>query len=273
MTSKLVTQSKAAKKEPDSLWWFGGISAALAAMCTHPLDTIKVRLQTATTKASLVKTITDMAKKEGLVSFYAGISASLLRQLTYSTARFSVYETMREKLSDDKGYISPANKLIAGLTGGVVGGFVGNPADRANVMMQNDGKLPVELRKNYQSVFHALVRMVREEGWKGLIQGLGPNILRGMLMTASQIATYDIFKQSMLDTGYFKDNLTTHFGASTLAALVATTATNPIDVVKTRIMSSPPGTYKGTIDGMVKIVTKEGTMALMKGWTPSFTRL
>jgi dicarboxylate transporter 10 len=36
------------KKEPvrQERWYFGGLSGVLAACCTHPLDTIKVQLQT-----------------------------------------------------------------------------------------------------------------------------------------------------------------------------------------------------------------------------------
>jgi len=36
------------KKEPvrQERWYFGGLAGVLAACCTHPLDTLKVQLQT-----------------------------------------------------------------------------------------------------------------------------------------------------------------------------------------------------------------------------------
>ncbi len=36
------------KKEPvrQERWYFGGLGGVLAACCTHPLDTLKVQLQT-----------------------------------------------------------------------------------------------------------------------------------------------------------------------------------------------------------------------------------
>ena len=43
----------------------------------------------------------------------------------------------------------------------------------------------------------------------------------------------------------FRDNLTTHFSASLCAATVATGLTQPFDVMKTRMMNAPPGTYSG----------------------------
>jgi len=43
---------------------------------------------------------------------------------------------------------------------------------------------------------------------------------------------------------FFKDNVTTHFSASLLAGLVATTVCSPFDVIKTRIMNSKGKEYK-----------------------------
>ena len=44
------------------------------------------------------------------------------------------------------------------------------------------------------------MRISREEGVPVLWRGVGANVARAMLMTASQLATYDIFKQSLLRT-------------------------------------------------------------------------
>ena len=78
-------------------WYFGGIASAGAACCTHPLDLLKVHLQTAgkvTTgpKPNLIRSTVNIVKGQGVLALYNGLSASLLRQLTYSTARFGIYE-------------------------------------------------------------------------------------------------------------------------------------------------------------------------------------
>lgn len=114
---------------------------------------------------------------------------------------------------------------------------------------------------------------MREEGPFSLWKGWGPNFNRAMFMTASQVATYDQFKEILLKSGYFKDNLTTHFTASLLAGLVATTVCSPFDVIKTRIMNDKTREYKGTLDCFLKIMRNEGPLAFFKGWTPSYTRL
>ena len=57
----------------------------------------------------------------------------------------------------------------------------------------------------------------------------------------------DVFKSKLLNTEYFKDNLTTHFAASLGAGAVATTLTQPFDVLKTRAMNAKPGEFKSPL--------------------------
>ena len=161
------------------------------------------------------------------------------------------------------------------MAAGGLGGLVGTPADVCNVRMQDDGRLPLHERRNYRNVFDAIVRIVRTEGVGSLYAGLGPNVNRAMLMTAGQLASYDSFKQLLLQHtgGLFTDNLMTHFTASTLAGVVATLLCQPVDVVKTRIMASARGTYPGARACAVGIVRNEGVLALYKGTLPAFARL
>ena len=65
-----------------------------AASCTHPLDLVKVHLQTQQeARLGMLEMGVRVVKNEGLLGLYAGLSASLLRQATYSTTRFAIYET------------------------------------------------------------------------------------------------------------------------------------------------------------------------------------
>ena len=50
------------------------------------------------------------------------------------------------------------------MTAGGVGAFIGTPAELALIRMTSDGRLPVNERRNYSSVFNALIRIQREEG-------------------------------------------------------------------------------------------------------------
>ncbi|RKP00535.1 hypothetical protein CXG81DRAFT_29955 [Caulochytrium protostelioides] len=259
---------------PVTQWWFGGAASCAAAACTHPLDTLK------------------MLVTEGVLSFYSGLSASLLRQITYSTTRFGVYEQLktlavaqqREACRGTTGAAAAAagqlpftTQVAAATLAGIAGGLVGTPADLTNVRMQNDGKLPPAERRNYRNAFHGLVVIARTEGPRALFSGLGPNVTRGALMTASQIATYDSIKQRLVTTFAMGDTIATHFSASLIAGLIATLVCSPFDVLKTRMMSSHRGGGGGGQMGVVATATQllrhEGVRALFHGFGPAFVRL
>ncbi|RSL77389.1 hypothetical protein CEP51_009107 [Fusarium floridanum] len=250
-------------------FWFGGSATSMAACVTHPLDLVKVRLQTRGPgePKSMFTTFTKIIKTEGPLGVYSGISASLLRQMTYSTVRFGIYEEMKQRVGNDASFLS----LIAMATSsGFVGGIAGNFADVLNVRMQNDVALPVHQRRNYKHAIDGAVRMAREEGLASYFRGWLPNSSRAALTTASQLATYDVAKRLLMEHTPLGDTLTTQLSASFIAGLTAATVTSPIDVIKTRVMSSmgDVGVWQ-----MVKSISRsDGPAWVFKGWVPSFLR-
>lgn len=188
--------------------------------------------------------------------------------------RFGVYDSLkawfqaRHKSSE----LTLAERVSSALVAGGVGAAVGNPADVAMVRMQADGRLPVELRRNYKNVFDGLFRIIRDEGVLTLWKGCTPTVVRAMVVTASQFAVYDQIKFTLLRSGYFEDTPVTHFTSGFLAGFVASCTSNPIDVIKTRVMNMKPGQYKGPIDCVIKTVSAEGVFALYKGFVPTFVR-
>lgn len=154
---------------------------------------------------------------------------------------------------------------------GVLGGIAGNPGDVLNVRMQSDMSRPPAERRNYNHALDGLFRMVREEGFSSLFRGVVANSTRALLMNASQLASYDAFKNMFTDHFHFPDNIGTHFLSSLLAGFVATTICSPADVVKSRIMSA------GGKMSLIKIIStaqrEEGILWMLRGWVPSFIRL
>ncbi|CAH1645513.1 unnamed protein product [Spodoptera littoralis] len=257
-----------------SRWYFGGLSSAGAACVTHPLDLLKVQMQTQKGKnISMSQLVGIVVKNDGVFGLYNGISASLLRQLTYSTVRFGIYEVAKQHFTPKDGKPIPfyMSTLIAGV-GGFAGGFMGNPADLINVRMQNDVKLPPEQRRNYKNAVHGLWRVVATEGITRLWAGASMTCSRAALMTIGQVAFYDQIKLLLLSTSFFQENVVTHVTASLLAGGVATTMTQPVDVLKTRVMNAKPGEFKGIFDVVFK-TAKEGPLAFFKGYIPAFVRL
>jgi dicarboxylate transporter 10 len=65
--------------------------------------------------------------KSGVRSLYTGVTASILRQMTYSLVRLGSYEKMKLSLSRD-GHASFWRLLAAAMVAGGLGGVAGNPA-------------------------------------------------------------------------------------------------------------------------------------------------
>ncbi|XP_046481494.1 mitochondrial dicarboxylate carrier isoform X1 [Neodiprion pinetum] len=240
---------------------------------TGKLLYLNVHLQTQQEGKSSVSKITlKIIKHQGVFALYNGLTASLLRQLTYSTTRFGFYEVGKQAL-ETPGYSLPFHQrlFLAGISG-AVGGVIGTPADLINVRMQNDIKVSPELRRNYKHALDGLFRVWKEEGFLRLFNGCSTATSRAALMTIGQLSFYDQIKMLLLQSGMFTDSPTTHFLSSLSAGAIATTLTQPLDVLKTRAMNAKPGEFKNMID-LILYTAKLGPLGFFKGYIPAFVRL
>ncbi|XP_001629043.2 mitochondrial dicarboxylate carrier [Nematostella vectensis] len=254
-------------------WYLGGCASAMAACCTHPLDLLKVHLQTQQQVTSGLSTMAvHVVRTQGVTALYNGLTASVLRQLTYSTTRYGLYEIWSGMLRKGTEPLPFCQKISLAAASGFLGGILGNPADMVNVRMQNDVKLPLDQRRNYKHVFDGLYQTAKYEGVPTWFKGVTMTSTRALLITVAQVACYDQAKQILLSTGFFKDNMVTHFTASFIAGTIATGITQPFDVMKTRIMEARPGQYKSVFH-CVMYTAKLGPMGFYKGFIPAWVRL
>ena len=269
----------------------GSLGAMASGAVTHPIDLVKVRMQLrgdvadASNMASsarcpgMLRTFAHVARREGVLALYKGLTASLMRQATFIGTKFGAYDALKGLArGDERDGKLPFWKMTAcGIGAGAIGAAVGNPADLAMVRMQADGRLPPELRRNYRHGGDALVRVAREEGVFALWRGCAPTVNRAMIVTASQMAVYDQAKHYILEHTSLRDGLVAQTGASFAAGVVAALTSNPIDLAKSRLMSMKANEkgempYSGTFDCIAKTVRREGVLAVYKGLVPTTAR-
>lgn len=172
-------------------FWLGGVAASIAVLFTHPLDLAKLRMQNSPGKTTTLSLLRSTLQHEGVRGLYIGISASVLRQMTYSLTRFAAYERIKENMLVRPGArVSVWATIGAAGLAGAAGGFAGNPADVILVRMTGDLYRKPEQRFNYRGAFNGLFRVMREEGIQSLFRGLTPNMVRAALMNSSQLASY-----------------------------------------------------------------------------------
>lgn len=240
----------------------GGVSVGLATAFTNPIDVVKVRMQvTQQGRAGLVETGYNLVTKEGMRGLTGGLEAAVLRGVTYGGIRLGLYEPVKPFFGADHENAGVTSKVLASCFTGATASLLTNPLDLVKTRNQITGG----------GIFNTLVRVVQEEGATALWRGCIPGVTRASILTSSQLVTYSEAKKGVMKATNMGECFATHLCTSMVTGLVATTATNPVDVIKTRMYASPDGT--SIMKHLVNILTREGAAGLFKGWSASYTRI
>lgn len=199
-----------------------------------------------------------IGREEGVAGYYRGITASMLRELSYSSLRMGLYEPAKYLLVGDESVTGDQIKLWqkvgAGLISGAIGSSIANPTDLVKIRFQS--WMPGQPRP-YKNTFHAFWTIWQESGFSGLYRGVSATAIRAAVLTSAQLSSYDETKWLLRHQG-FQDGYAVHLASAIVAGLVTTTATSPVDVIKTRVMNDKAGVYKGSLDCFVKTLKSEG---------------
>jgi len=266
------------------------VSATIAETVTFPLDLTKTRLQiqgeiassrgseVLLQKRGMLRIAAGVAKEEGLLKLWQGLSPALCRHYIYTGVRMGVYEQIRENVfgRNADGTFSTWKAACSGLMAGCIGQFVASPMDLVKVQMQMSG---LQHERRFHSVADGLKKTFRKGGVKGLWAGWAPNVQRAGLVNMGDLATYDTVKQLLLQNTTLEDNWVCHSMSSFCSCFVAAVLGTPADVVKTRVMNQPRDKtgrglfYTSSVDCLKQTIRKEGFMSLYKGFLPCWSRM
>jgi solute carrier family 25 oxoglutarate transporter 11 len=264
----------------------GGIAGMTATTVIQPVDMIKVRIQLAGEgaaggpKPTPVGVARDIIAQGKVLDLYTGLSAGLLRQAVYTTARLGFFDTFMNGLTKraaEKGTkVGFGERAGAGLAAGGLAAMIGNPADLSLIRMQSDGLKPKELRANYKSVVDALMRITRNEGITALWAGAYPTVVRAMALNFGQLAFFSEAKNQLQPYNLSPQSRT--LAASAIAGFFASFFSLPFDFVKTRLQKqtrAPDGTlpYKGMFDCFQKVARQEGLLRFYRGFGTYYVRI
>jgi len=265
------------------LW--GGTAAMVAEASTFPIDTAKTRLQlqgskgdsrfTRTKYSGFVSCLRRVAGEEGASQLYRGLPPALLRQAVYGSIKYGLYYTSKDWLQACLGLPEESTllRLLCGVLAGSVSSAIACPTDVMKIRMQ--------ARTTDDKTLKVGLGIYRKEGIRGLWRGVGPTSQRSGLLAGVQLPAYDIAKERIKSLG-LDEGPQLHLIASLMAGLAAALASNPVDVVRTRMMvqrrlqgGGEEGVrlYKSTIHCAYHTVRGEGPAALYKGFLPSFARM
>jgi solute carrier family 25 phosphate transporter 3 len=130
--------------------------------------------------------------------------------------------------------------------------------------------------KAYKSNIQGWSMIYRAEGLRGIFTGWSPTFFGYCAQGAFKYGWYEYFKKTYSDLAgaenAYRYKTALYLSASASAEFLADIALCPFEAVKVRMQGSLTPVYKGTFDGISKIVAKEGVSGLYKGIYPLWGR-
>ncbi|KJE91797.1 solute carrier family 25 [Capsaspora owczarzaki ATCC 30864] len=259
---------------------FGGICLVAAG---HPLDTIKVRLQTQTVVAGQAPMYTGgldcfrkIVAREGFSGLYRGMLAPLLGVTPMYAICFVGYDIgqrIQRKTPTER--LSLLQLFNAGCISGVFTTAVMVPGERVKCILQIQGaQVSQGIAPKYSGPKDVFVKVYAESGIRGIYKGTVATLLRDVPGSGAYFGAYEYLKRTLSKDGSGQ-NLRMHEAlfAGGMAGIANWCVSIPADVLKSRLQTAPDGTYpNGLRDVFRTLVRNEGYLALYKGIGPVMLR-
>ena len=267
----------------------GACAGAVGAAVTTPLEVLKTRLQVQTRRKyrTILGSLVLILREEGLRGLYRGLAPTLIALPPNWAIYFCSYEAMRTYLQDDSGkgggggggggqQGSITNNAISATVAGLITCTSTNPLWVVKTRFQVQGiqsfKANKVFTKDYKSTLGALLRIGREEGFRGLYSGLGPSIL-GVANVTIMLPLYEelkTFAAAKLKKERSELQAVEIATSSAIAKCVASSITYPHEVVRSRMQIS--GRFASIWLTVREIYREGGYPAFYRGCATNLTR-
>ncbi|ODV94125.1 hypothetical protein PACTADRAFT_51007 [Pachysolen tannophilus NRRL Y-2460] len=146
----------------------------MACLFRVPAEVVKQRTQASHFKSSLeaFKFLLKDQNNEGLIrGFYRGWNTTILREIPFTSIQYPLYEFLKKKWAfyEENNKISPLQGATCGSIAGGTAAALTTPLDvlKTRIMLHKERIGLVALTKN----------LIKEEGFKSLLNGMVPRIL------------------------------------------------------------------------------------------------
>ncbi|KFQ17895.1 Kidney mitochondrial carrier protein 1, partial [Merops nubicus] len=201
------------------------------------------------------------------------IAPAMLRQASYGTIKIGTYQSLKRMFVEHPEDETLMINVLCGILSGVISSSIANPTDVLKIRMQAQGSvIQGGMMGNFMQIY-------QKEGTKGLWKAISLTAQRAAIVVGVELPVYDLAKKHIIMSGFLGDTVYTHFLSSFTCGLAGALASNPIDVVRTRMMNQGSqqnggySNYKGTLDCLLQTWKNEGFFALYKGFWPNWLRL
>ncbi|KAF5276664.1 hypothetical protein FQA39_LY06468 [Lamprigera yunnana] len=255
---------------------FGGICTVLVG---HPLDTIKVRLQTMPIPVAGEKPLYsgtwDCIKKtvalEGPKGLYKGMGAPLAGVAPIFAISFMGYGVGKQIFGPSGGVqLNTAQYFLAGAFSGIFTTSIMAPGERIKCLLQIQQGTA---NKVYKGPLDCAIKLYKQGGIRSIYLGSLATIMRDVPASGLYFLTYEKLKNYLTKNGTKDITLWGTILAGGSAGIANWLVGMPPDVLKSRLQTAPHGTYpNGLRDVFTDLMKKEGPFALYKGIIPVLLR-
>jgi len=260
----------------------GGIGGVCGITIGHPLDTIKVRIQTAPlpkpgekpafrgTLDCVVKTV----RNEGVAGLFKGLFTPVAFSTPLCAVQFwAVTMGRRMQMSDPHGIPTNFQNFNAGMFAGACGAVLLTPCDRIKCLLQVQQSSRGE--RKYKGPVNCAKQLYMEKGIRSLYRGTGVTLLRELPGMGIYFLSYEWILSKITLEGECRENLNPLrvILAGGTTGMICWLAVLPADVLKSRVQIACERTYpRGARDVLRQLVKEEGITSLYKGITPVLIR-
>ncbi|KAJ8266414.1 hypothetical protein GJAV_G00130160 [Gymnothorax javanicus] len=252
----------------------GWISGAVGLAVGHPLDTVKVRLQTLTRYKGIVDCVSRIYVHEGIPGFFKGMSFPVLSISISNAVIFASYNKALDFFTHSHyaqrssgNSASAAAVYMAGCFSGAAQLLVNAPTDLVKVRLQNQMEKSWGRGANkYKGPLHCVAVVLREDGPRGLFRGMGALALRDVPCYGLYFLPYELVCRVLTESGKQPGTFAVMM-AGGVAGVVTWACATPMDVVKARMQMSGAGgpIYRGVLHCISVSLCQEGVQVFFKG--------
>lgn len=218
------------------------------------------------TNAKFISTVNNIIKTDGVFALWNGSIPTFFRVLPGGFLYFGGMHALKTLFPTIKGYETWENtkNFMIGASARTLAGVVTCPILVVKTRFEFATK--DELLRT-KSMIGTLRHIYKMEGVYGLFKGLTPTIVRDVPYAGLFLMFYSKFKPVMgnIFEGKSNHDAIITFPSAALASCMATAATHPFDVVRTRLQLNP--SKSGVTKTFIDIFMKEGTKSLFRGIT------
>lgn len=258
----------------------GSLGGMAQCITGHPLDTVKVRLQTQPDVTPLkyrgtLQTFQVIIKEEGASAVFKGVQSPLVGMTLMNSVLFLTYgqtKAMFKKSPDDE--LTIPQLWLCGTIVGFAVGFVESPVDLFKSQLQAQyGE-----RRLYSGFVDCAKKIVTAHGVRGMYQGLSATLARDIPANACYFGIYEMFKRGMTAPGQKTSDLSPLkiMFAGGMGGIGYWGITFPLDVIKSSMQTDSTikaeRQYSGFVDCAKQIFRRRGIRGFYKGFTPCILR-